>query len=230
VRFPVPIVRGSREALAERIAGRVSRAAESVIRERRIFVICIAGGSVAESCLPLIARADLPWPQVHIVWADERAVPFPHPDSNAGAARRLWAGSSLESGAVMHPMRADPANLDRAAADYERELAALLDGAPLDFTLLGVGDDGHVASLFPGHASLHESQRLVVVERASPKPPPDRLSLSLGTLAASRELVVAAFGASKDAGIASATSDPDATTPVARLIQQSSNVTVMRDE
>lgn len=228
--FPVPIERGPREALAERIANRVSRAAERAIRDRQRFVICIAGGSVAESCLPFIARAELPWPQVHIVWADERASPFHHPDSNAGTAMRLWAGSALERGAVLHPMRADPAHLDRAAADYERELSELLEGAPLDFTLLGVGDDGHVASLFPGHESLNETRRLVVVERASPKLPLARLSLSLAMLAASHEVVIAAFGASKESVIASATTDRAATTPVARLIRSASQVTVIRDE
>jgi 6-phosphogluconolactonase len=230
VTFPISIVRGPRAALAERIAEHVSRAAHRAVESRHRFVICIAGGSVAESCLPLIARANLPWPQVHIVWADERAVPFHHPDSNAGEAMRLWAGSALEMGAIVHPMRVDPSDLDHSAAEYARELADVLNGGPLDFTLLGVGDDGHVASLFPGRSSLEETQHRVVVEQASPKPPPKRLSLSLATLAASRELIVAAFGASKETVIATATSDADATTPVARLVRLASNVTVMRDD
>jgi 6-phosphogluconolactonase len=230
VTFRVPIERGPRGALAGHIAEHVSRAARSAVDARHRFVICIAGGSVAESCLPLIASADLPWPQVHIVWADERAVPFHHPDSNAGEAMRLWAGSALEMGAIVHPMRVDPSDLDHSAAEYERELADVLNGGPLDFTLLGVGDDGHVASLFPGRSSLEETQHRVVVEHASPKPPPKRLSLSLATLAASRELVIAAFGASKEAVMAAATSDADATTPVARLIRLAAHVTVMRDD
>ena len=196
--------------------------------------MCLAGGSVAEGALDRIALAALPWPQVHIVWADERAVPLSSAESNAGQAMRRWSGTPMAAASVhpmVHPMVGDASDLDTAALDYERQLIELLGDAPvIDFALLGVGADGHIASLFPGRPSLEESCRLVLVEPDSPKPPPQRITLSLPFLAGAREVIVAAFGAAKEAAIVAAVSDPAAVTPVARLIRLATSVTVLRDD
>ncbi len=228
---PVPIERGARSALAARICSRVSRAAYAAIEARGRFVMCIAGGSVAESCLPRIARAVLPWPQVHILWADERDVPLDSADSNAGAAMRIWAGTPLALGASIHPMPAAAGDLDIAAAGYERELVGLLGDSPMiDLALLGTGEDGHIASLFPGHPSLAVRDQCVIAETDSPKPPARRLTLSMPLLAGSREVIIGAFGAGKEAATVTAATDATASTPLARLIQTATHVTVMRDE
>jgi 6-phosphogluconolactonase len=231
VTLPVPIERGARSALATTICNRVARAAYSAIEARQRFVMCIAGGSVAESCLPLIANSALPWPQVDIIWADERAVPVADPESNAGTAAKLWAGSALEVLATIHPMVIGLDDPAIAAQNYERELIECCGEAPvIDFALLGVGEDGHIASLFPGHAALTVTDRLVVAEFDSPKPPSRRVSLTLPFLSSAREIIVAGFGAGKEAALVAATTDATATTPVAMLIRSAAIVTVMRDE
>ena len=228
---PVPIERGPRAVLAATICDRVVRAAYGAIEARQRFVMCIAGGSVAEACIPLIARAEIPWPQVHVIWADERAVPVASADSNAGAAMRLWAGTPLAIGASIHPMHADASDLDAAAADHAREIIELFGEAPvIDLALLGVGDDGHIASLFPEHGSLDRTDRLVIAEPNSPKPPPRRLSLSLPFLAGAREIIVAAFGGTKEQAVVAAATGTETISPVARVLRASENVTVMRDD
>ena len=228
--IPVPIERGTRASLEAKIANRAARAAFAAVEARGRFVMCLAGGSVAEGALDLIAGAPLPWPQVDVLWADERAVSLASADSNAGQAMRRWAGTPMASASV-HPMAGDAPDLAAAARDYERQLIELLGDAPvIDFALLGVGDDGHIASLFPGRDSIDDSSRLVLVEADSPKPPLRRLTLSLPFLAGSREVIVAAFGAAKELIVVAAASDADATTPIARLVRSASNVTMMRDE
>jgi 6-phosphogluconolactonase len=230
VKLPLPIERSTRDALEMTIADRAARAAFAAIEARGRFVMCIAGGSVAEGALDRIARAPLPWPQVHVVWADERAVPRSSADSNAGGAMRRWAGTPMAASSA-HPMAGDAPDLAAAAIDYERQLIELFGDAPvIDFALLGVGDDGHIASLFPGRLAVDESVRLVLAEVDSPKPPPRRLTLSLPFLAGAREIIVAAFGTAKEATIVAATTDPANATPVARLIRAAVDVTVMRDE
>ena len=232
--IPVAIERGTRAALEAKIADRAARAAFAAVEAHDRFVMCLAGGSVAEGALDRIALAALPWPQVHIVWADERAVPLSSAESNAGQAMRRWSGTPMAAASVhpmVHPMVGDASDLDTAALDYERQLIELLGDAPvIDFALLGVGADGHIASLFPGRPSLEESCRLVLVEPDSPKPPPQRITLSLPFLAGAREVIVAAFGAAKEAAIVAAVSDPAAVTPVARLIRLATSVTVLRDD
>ena len=119
----------------------------------------------------------------------------------------------------------------RMAADrYTQELAAVT-GTPIaiDFALLGVGEDGHIASLFPNHASAMDVASAVITIADSPKPPPGRLSLSFGVLVRSREVIVAAFGAGKANAMQQALENSTSATPVARIIQQNANVHVMLD-
>src|SRR2546429_3843350 len=97
-------------------------------------------------------------------------------------------------------LSSDPLAPEDAARRYAEELVATLGAEPLfDLSLLGIGEDGHVASLFPGHPSVDERAGFVLVEGASPKPPATRLTLSLPLLTASRMLVIAAFGEAKAA-------------------------------
>jgi 6-phosphogluconolactonase len=122
----------------------------------------------------------------------------------------------------------DPA---RAARDYASTLRFVLGSPPvMDIALLGVGEDGHVASLFPGRPALQATDPTVLVEDDSPKPPPVRLTLSLDVLASAREVIVAAFGASKAAAVTQALEDPASELPLARLLHRAARATVMLDE
>ena len=168
---------------------------------------------MAESFLPSIATAGVDWPRVDLLWGDERAVPPDHVDSNYALARRgLLTGVSPR----VHRMRGEGPDLKVAAADYEQEMREALSDPPrLDFVLLGMGPDGHVCSLFPGHEALQERTRWVVAIADSPKPPPARLTLTLAALALSDLLVVGAFGRSKAEPVRQAVRDPASSLPVA---------------
>lgn len=198
VTHPERVTIGTRESIAVDVAERLAEMAQSAFAARGLFTIAIAGGSVAEACLPVLANAALPWGATHIFWVDERAVPLSDPESNAGKAISMWHGSRLAEGATLHPMIADRPDLDSAAADYAAEIASVL-GRPavFDAILLGVGEDGHVASLFPGHAELLRTDVDALAITDSPKPPARRLTVSMGLLTRARNVLVVAFGAGK---------------------------------
>jgi 6-phosphogluconolactonase len=113
-------------------------------------------------------------------------------------------------------MPAEADDLEDAARSYERTLGEVLAGEPLDVCLLGMGEDGHVASLFPNHAGLDETRRVFAVYD-SPKPPQRRLTLSLGEISTARMIVVLALGAEKAAIAAQAWRGPDRGLPVSLL-------------
>src|SRR5262245_20181214 len=186
------------EPLARAFAHRVESAASEAIAARGAFSLAVPGGSAAEALLPALAEAALDWPSVHVFWCDERAVPPHHPDSNHALARRLLLDRVALRPERIHRMCAEVDALSRSASEYEAELRRVAgDPAALDMALLGVGPDGHVASLFPGHRALEEKTRLAVAVSGAPKPPARRLTLTLPALRQARLLVVAAFGAVK---------------------------------
>ena len=209
---------------ARRLEGLVSMAPDA----GRRFAIALPGGSVAEAFLPVLAAATLEWKRIDVFWADERAVPEQHADSNYGLARRLLLERA--AGARFHRIRGEAPDIQAAAAEYEAELRTRLGDPPaLDVALLGVGADGHVCSLFDGHAALHERTRLVVAVQDSPKPPPRRITLTLPALRQARLLVVAAFGAAKADVVRRALRDPGARLPVALALRQAARALVLLD-
>jgi 6-phosphogluconolactonase len=198
--------------------------------KRGRFSIALPGGSVATAFLPRLAQARVDWPRTDFYWGDERAVPRDHPDSNFGLAWTLWLEGAGLPADSLHRMPADDADLDAAARAYESVLVKRAGSPPtLDVALLGVGPDGHVCSLFPGHRLLHEQTRFVAPIHDSPKPPPARLSLTLPALAAARLLVVAAFGAAKAAVMRDALEDPASQLPVALALRRASRALVLLD-
>lgn len=213
------------EHLAEALVPRLEQLAHDAITARGRFSIALSGGSVATTCFPRFAEAHLDWSRVHFFWADERAVPATHPDSNYGVAEKLWLERITHPSPVVHRMEADHADLDEAVARYERTLRA---NGPLDLVLLGVGPDGHVASLFPGHAMLDEREHWVRAIHDSPKPPAMRLTLTLAALGLAREILVIATGAGK-ADIVRAIRDDGSTLPAARVLRMAPHATLVLD-
>jgi len=130
----------------------------------------------------------------------------------------------------VHRMPADRPDLAGAAVAYSQELTRVL-GAParMDFVLLGVGQDGHVASLFPGHAALSDAGLVVAVADA-PRPPSGRLTLTLPVLAQAARVVVMAFGQSKAAVIQEAIEHERSSLPAARVLQQANRPLVLADK
>jgi len=216
--MPVQRIVGPVPGLAERLAGVVEDAAREARLEGRPVSLAVPGGSVAESFFPRLASLDLDWDRVLVFFGDERAVAPDDPASNARLARDLWLDRAPIPLANVHRMRAEGEDLDAAARAYERVLLDVLGDPPrLDLALLGMGPDGHVCSLFPGHPALDETERYVLPVLDAPKPPPRRVTLTLLALARARTVVLAAFGAAKAEAVRSALDDPASTLPAARV-------------
>ena len=191
---------------AERVLARIAANSGRV-------AICLTGGSSPKQLYQLLAsddyRGKIPWQRVHWFIGDERFVPATDPLNNMGTARAIFLDRCAPA-ANIHPIptaTADPADPDRSAALYEQELksfygADALDHAHslFDVVLMGVGPDGHTASLFPDDAALEETTRWAVgVPRANVEPFVPRVSLTLPTLASCREMLFEVAGTEKRA-------------------------------
>jgi 6-phosphogluconolactonase len=206
--------------LAARAAAILQREARSAFSARTRFAVALPGGSVAAAFFPTLASAGVDWRRTDFFWADERAVPEDDPESNFGLARRLWLGAAGVPASRLHRMVADAEDLEAAAGGYSRDLAAVVGEPPrLDLALLGLGGDGHVCSLFPGHPLLEERRLWVAAVRDSPKPPARRLTLTLPTLEAARLVVVAAFGEEKAEAVRRTLAASEPGLPLFRLVR-----------
>lgn len=198
-------------ALAVAAADRIVAAARNAIRRRGRFVVALSGGSAPRLVYPLlVARRDaVDWSRVEFFWGDERAVPPDDPESNYGLARRLLLDHlpGVRPAAV-HRMPADAADQEAASAEYEAELGRALATAPggprprLDLIWLGMGPDGHTASLFPGSRVLGEQKRWVAPAMA-PKTSPiaERMTFTLPLINAARAVLFVVAGADKAATV-----------------------------
>lgn len=218
-------------AVPELLAACLEEESRRALGARGRFAIALTGGSVAEAAYPRLATADLDRARTHFFWGDERAVPPDHPLSNHGLARRLWLDGAGTPPENVHRMEAEGPDLGAAAGAYEAEMRRLLGSPPaLDVVLLGVGPDGHVCSLFPGHPLLAERRRLVAPVEDAPKPPPRRLTLTLPALAAAELLLVVALGGPKAAAVADALGNPGSPLPLAMALRGARRALVVLDE
>jgi 6-phosphogluconolactonase len=183
---------------AEEVAAAAAGEIAAAIQSGAARTLVLAGGSTPRRAYELLA--DIPgvaWGRVTVLFGDERCVPANHADSNYRMAREALLDRVAP--ATVHRM---PAELgpDEGAALYSPVVASL---APLDFVLLGVGEDGHTASLFPGHAAVSAKGWALGIHD-SPKPPPERVTLALPVLRAARRVVILATGAGKADAVAKA--------------------------
>jgi 6-phosphogluconolactonase len=157
-------------------------------------------------------------------------VPPSHPDSNYGRAQALLLEPAKVPPERVYRMEGEFADVFAAADAYASLLARLLGTPPrLDLALLGMGPDGHVCSLFPGHPLLEEEERWAAALADAPKPPPRRLTLTLPTLAATRLVVVAAMGAANAEAVRAALHDPASSLPVALVARRAPRVMFLLD-
>jgi len=198
-----------RRALATALSLHVAQAAEASSVARGRFCVALSGGSLIEIISPVLSTAPLrnriDWSVWQVFWADERWVPPISPDSNFGLARRLLLSQVGVPEGHIHTVD-DSKNPDEAARNYEAKIRRTLHvetGAfpRFDLVLLGLGEDGHTASLFPGHPALIENSRWVVPVFNAPKPPPVRITMTLPVINSARQVVFVAAGSGK-AGVA----------------------------
>lgn len=206
------VVHPDADGVARATAARLLLALLDAQAVRRPLHVCLTGGTVGIMTLAAASRSELrdlvDWTGVHLWWGDERFVAADSTDRNERQAREALIDALPVPEANVHPFPADDggADLDGAALAFAEVLVEHApDGAAwpvFDVTLLGVGPDGHVASLFPGRPSLAVADRAVVAEPDSPKPPPARLSLTLPVLNASRQVWFVVAGADKREAVA----------------------------
>jgi len=188
--------------------------------------VVLTGGSTPGRAYELAADRERDWSRVELWWGDERCVPPEDERSNYGMAKRTLLDRIAEQPAV-HRMRGELGK-DAGAEDYDRELGAL---ARFDFLLLGLGPDGHTASLYPDQPTLDESERRVVGADAKLEPYVDRITLTLPMLRAAHAIVFLVTGADKaDAAARAFAGPPSRTTPgsLARAISGTTTVVLDR--
>ena len=147
--------------------------------------------------LGALRNANVDWKRITLFWTDERAVAPDDPESNYGIAERMLLGPLGAKAPRAIRMPADMPRLGEAALRYDNILAHELHNGPLDLALLGIGEDGHIASLFPGHRALLDDDLRVVAVEDAPKPPPRRLSLTLPFLRQTKKIWIIAIGPRK---------------------------------
>ena len=159
--------------------------------------LVLAGGTTPQRCYELLSGMEVMWGRVSILFGDERCVPPNHPDSNYRMARAALLDRVAPATVYRMPAELGP---EEGAALYAHVVAAV---SPLDVVVLGIGEDGHTASLFPGHPAL-KAQGLTAGIRDSPKPPPQRVTLTLNALQTARKVLILATGAGKAGAVAKA--------------------------
>ena len=191
-------------ALARAAAERFARAVEQAVAERGYAFVALSGGTTPKQMGTILARepyrSRIPWDRVHVFWGDERWVPLGSPESNAGEARRGFLDLVPIPPGNVHAWDTTAESPREAAADYETELREIFaepSGIPrFDLVLLGMGNDGHTASLFPDTGALVADGRLAVANYV-PKMDASRLTLTAPVLNAGRELLFLVGGPGK---------------------------------
>ena len=189
-------VHSNLDQLIEAVANGIVRDAARAISAAGKFHIVLAGGSTPRPIYARIVELDTPWNQWHIYFCDERCLSIGHPGRNDTMVREVWLDKVSIPVSQIHAV---PAELgpDTGAEIYARDLAGL---GPFDLTLLGLGEDGHTASLFPGSplGSQHDAPDVLAVD-AAPKPPASRVSMSAARLTRSRSVQLIVTGEEKRA-------------------------------
>jgi 6-phosphogluconolactonase len=199
-------------------AERMADAIAAGRREERPVHLALAGGATPRPAYERLTALVDSWDEVEIWFGDERLVPHEDPESNF----RMVAETLLRgTGAKAHAVPTD-GSAEEAASAYADEIRQRVpagrDGVPaLDLALLGLGQDGHTASLFPHAPALDATGEVCVAVHGAPKPPPDRVSLTLDVLRAAGSTVILAVGAEKADAVASTLSDPDPGVPASLL-------------
>jgi len=196
-------------AVAAEACRLIATAAREAIRERGIFRLVLAGGTTPGRAYRLLAATAQDWADWEIFWGDERCLPTGDPGQNAAMAQTLWLGQVGIPPGRIHPI---PVELgpEAAAAAYA---VLLSEHQPFDLVLLGMGEDGHTASLFPDAPARIEP---VVAVHGAPKPPAERVSLNYASLRASRRQLVLVTGTDKASALAAWRMGGDL--PIARAV------------
>jgi 6-phosphogluconolactonase len=220
------------EAVAARAADLVERELERARRARGEAHVALSGGTTPGRAFELLGARPAAWSEVDVWFADERCVRAEDEQSNYRLARETLLEPAGIAPARVHRMQGE-LGPDEGARRYARELTERLpddDATPvLDLVLLGIGPDGHVASLFPGSPTLDAGEDAVCLGVSdSPKPPPERITLSLAVLRAARACLLLATGAGKADAVSAMLGEPSRHVPASLLRRE--RLTVIVDD
>uniref|UniRef100_A0ACD5YFQ8 Uncharacterized protein n=1 Tax=Avena sativa TaxID=4498 RepID=A0ACD5YFQ8_AVESA len=233
------------EDLAESLAMYTAELSEKFAAERGAFTVVVSGGSLIKALRklaepPYLETVD--WSKWHVFWVDERVVPKDHADSNYKLAYDgLLSKVPIPAGQVYAIN--DALSAEGAADDYETILRQLVKNGVLamsaatgfpkfDVMLLGMGPDGHIASLFPGHPLVNEKQKWVTHITDSPKPPPERITFTFPVINSSAYVAMVVIGAGKAGAVQKALSDKKTSDllPVEMAVLQDGEFTWFADQ
>lgn len=208
------LVHRDSETLAADVVSRLLERLEEAQSRGEVPHVGLTGGSIADAVHRELARragdSSVDWALVDFWWGDERFVPAGSPDRNAGQAADALLDHLAVDPARVHPVGTsdDFATAEDAASAYADAIRAHGTGA-FEVLMLGVGPDGHIASLFPGHPALDVDDTIAVAVHDSPKPPPDRVSLTFGALNRARAVWFLVSGADKADAVSAALAGGD---------------------
>lgn len=209
--MPEQLINSARE-LACHAAQRVTKLCREAVKVRGVCHLVLAGGTTPKHCYELLCDMELPWSAVHIWFGDERCLPVGDPERN----------DAMADAALLSHVPIPPEQVHRIIAELGPVVAAkayaeLLADVPLmDIVLLGIGEDGHTASLFPGHPALQD-KRLAIPVFNSPKPPPERVSMGYAVLNQARHRLILVAGKSKSEALSRIRNGE--VLPVARMVE-----------
>ncbi|MDP2710284.1 MAG: 6-phosphogluconolactonase [Solirubrobacteraceae bacterium] len=203
------------EGVAAYAAETIAAAIDGARHEGSELHVALAGGTTPRRAYELLAGVDGSWAHVHLWLGDERCVPDDDPESNARMVREALLTARRAAPPVLHAVPFVTVAED-AAWGYGRELLEHMPDAVFDIVVLGMGPDGHTCSLFPGHPVLDVREAPVAAVRASPKPPPERVTLTLPVLRRARFTLLLATGSEKRDALAAALAG-DRSIPLALL-------------
>ena len=182
-------------SLSKALAQEILNIAKKSIFEKDCFSIVLTGGQSVLSLYKILSKADSNWDKWHIYIGDERFLPAGHKDRNDQTINEIWLDNSTIPKKNIHFIKAELGLLE-ARVEYEDILKRI---DKFDIVLLSLGDDGHIASLFPNH--IYPEEQMVVVERSSPKPPKERISMSYQQLNKSHYIFKLIIGGSKQKAV-----------------------------
>lgn len=206
---PPVMVRAEQDAIAREAAGRFVAAGRDAVRLRGRFVAALSGGTTPRPLYELLSTAEwrvqVDWKKTHLFWSDERFVPADDPRSNYGMARDALLSRIDIPPANVHPMVTQTADAQQAAQMYEQTIQRVFGtregGIPkFDLMLLGLGENGHTASLFPHSPLLHENERLVAAEFVK-EAGNWRITMTVPLINAARSVMVLVSGSGKAAAL-----------------------------
>jgi 6-phosphogluconolactonase len=230
------IINDHPEELARAAAEIISRTAKIAVAQKGSFAIALSGGTTPRPMHRLLAknpyRSEIPWHRTHIFWVDERMVPADHPDSNFGLARKDLLDHVPLPAANIYPMPTETAP-DQGALQYQRQLKDFFESPAgrypvFDLISLGLGSDGHVASLFQGHPAAEAGADWVISVKGG-NPVLDRLTLTFPVLNSAAHLFFLVSGKGKAAIIKTLFKEPSAGLPAQNVRPFSRNLTWLLD-